>query len=291
MRVQRSHCLRGASGICLPNGSKKAAKERRRQERGAEVSDPNKDGPSTRSVLDRLAHTLPDIPRWLYVRSMLLSGRCEVLGLAEGGPEPQFVVRELEESEDRTVCVVGRPPADAIREATRRNRDGGEILTTPEGASLILSALPDWTATRATLHLLGDASRLPRIVEGEVRPFGASDLATVADELPEELRSELEGAIARGAHAVAASADGRPVSFCYAADETEGLWDISIDTLEPYRRQGYAARCVSYMVDKMRRRGKEPVWAAEVTNLTSMRLATKLGFVPVDELLLFRPSA
>jgi GNAT superfamily N-acetyltransferase len=255
------------------------------------MTDPNKGGPSTKSVLDRLANALPDIPRWLYARSMLLSGRCEVLGLADGGPEPQFVARELEESEDRAICVVGRPPADAIREAARRNRDGGDLLTTPEGASYILGALPDWTAARVPLHLLGDASRLPRIAGSEVRPFGASDLATVADDLPEELRSELEVALARGEPAVAALADGRPVSFCYAADETEGLWDISIDTLERYRRQGYAARCVSYMVDEMRRRGKEPVWAAEETNLPSMCLAAKLGFVPVDGLLLFRPSA
>jgi len=201
------------------------------------------------------------------------------------------VARELEESEDRAICVVGRPPADAIREAARRNRGGGEVLATQEVASHILGALPDWTATRVPLHLLGDASRLPRLTGGEVRPFGASDLATVADDLPEELRSELEVALAKDAPAVAALADGRPVSFCYAADETEGLWDISIDTLEPYRRQGYAARCVSYMVDEMRRRGKEPVWAAEESNLPSIRLAAKLGFVPVDELLLFRPSA
>jgi GNAT superfamily N-acetyltransferase len=255
------------------------------------MSNSNKDGPSTKSVLDRLAHALPDSPRWLYVRSMLLSGRCEILGLAEGGPEPQFVAREFEESENQAICVVGRPPADAIREAARRNRDGGDILTTPEGASHILDALPDWTATRAPLHLLVDASRLPRFAGAGVRAFGAADLATVADDLPEELRSELEVALTRGVPAVAAMADGRPVSFCYAADETEGLWDISIDTLEPYRRQGYAARCVSYMVDEMRRRGKEPVWAAEETNLPSMRLAAKLGFVPVDELLLFRPSA
>ena len=55
--------------------------------------------------------------------------------------------------------------------------------------------------------------------------------------------------------------------------------------------QGYAARCVSHMVDEMRRRGKEPVWAAEETNAPSMRLAAKLGFVPVDGLLLCRPSA
>jgi GNAT superfamily N-acetyltransferase len=255
------------------------------------MSDPNKDVPSTKSVLDRLAYALPDIPRWLYTRSMLLSGRCEVLGLEEGGSEPQFVARELEEGEDGSVCVVGRPPTDAIREAARRNGDGGDVLTTPEGASQVLGALPDWTATRATLHLLGDAPRLPRFAEGEVRPFEISDLAAVADDLPEELRSELEVALTGGAPAVAALADGRPVSFCYAADETETLWDISIDTLERYRRQGYAARCVSYMVAEMWRRGKEPVWAAEETNSPSMLLAAKLGFVPVDELVLFRPSA
>jgi GNAT superfamily N-acetyltransferase len=255
------------------------------------MSDPHRDAPSTKSVLDRLAHTLPDIPRWLYARSMLFAGRCEVLGLAEEAPEPQFVARELEESEDRAICVVGRPPADAIREAARRNRDGGDLLTTPEGATYILGALPDWTVTRVPLHLLVDTSRLPRFAEAEVRPFGVSDMAAVADDLPEELRSELQGALTRAAPAVAALADGRPVSFCYAADETEGLWDISIDTLETYRRQGYAARCVSYVIDEMRRRGKEPVWAAEETNLSSMRLAAKLGFIPVDELLLFRPAA
>jgi GNAT superfamily N-acetyltransferase len=255
------------------------------------MSDPNEDVHSTKSVLHRLAHALPDIPRWLYARSMLLSGRCEVLGLAEGGPEPQFVARELDESENRAVCVVGRPQADAIREAARRNRNGGEVLATQEVASHIHGTLPDWTATRATLHLLGDASRLPRVAGGEVGPLGVSDLATVADDIPQGLRSELEVALAKDAPAVAALADGRPVSFCYAADETEGLWDISIDTLEPYRRQGYAARCVSCMVDEMRRRGKEPVWAAEESNLPSIRLAAKLGFVPVDELLLFRPTA
>jgi len=104
-----------------------------------------------------------------------------------------------------------------------------------------------------------------------VEPFGTSDLAAVAGDLPEGLRSELEVSLAEGAPVAAALADGRPVSFCYAGDQTEGLWDISIDTLECYKRQSYAARCVSYMVDEMRRRDKEPVWAAEET--TPLRCA------------------
>lgn len=238
-----------------------------------------------------LARPLPDVPRWLEVRSMLFSGECEVLGFEEGEPGPSFVARELEESEDQLICVMGRPSVDAIREAVKRNRNGGIVMAAPEDASHALDALPGWTATRATLHLLGDAPRLPRLTEGEVRPFGASDLAAASDDLPEELRSFLENVVGREAPVAAALAEGRPVSFCAAADQTESLWDISIDTLEPYRRQGYAARCVSYMVDEMRRRGKEPVWAAEETNPSSMRLAAKLGFVPVDELVLFRPAS
>jgi hypothetical protein len=38
---------------------------------------------------------------------------------------------------------------------------------------------------------------------------------------------------------VAASfADRRPVSFCYAAAQTESLWDISIDTLAGIGAEG-----------------------------------------------------
>jgi GNAT superfamily N-acetyltransferase len=259
-------------------------------ERPCEESE-TKGMPYMRSVLDRLALTLPDIPRWLEARSMLLSGRCEVLGLEEGGADPRFVVRELEEGEESAIIVVGRPAYETIEEATRRNPNGGIIMTSPEDASHVLGALPGWTATRVTLHLLDNPSRLPRLTEGEVRPFGASELAAASDDLPEDLRSFLENVVGREeAPAAVALTEGRPVSFCVASDQTEGLWDISIDTLERYRRQGYAARCVSYMVDEMRRRGKEPVWAAEVANSPSMRLAAKLGFVPVDGLLLFRPS-
>jgi GNAT superfamily N-acetyltransferase len=244
----------------------------------------------TESRMERLAESLPDVPRYLYARSMLLSNRCELLGLEEERYGPSFVARELEEREDRWFCVVGRPSEEAVREAARRNRNGGEVLATQEGAPRVVSALPGWTATRVIVHLLGDASRLPRFAERDVKPFGAPDLDAAADDLPEELRSYLESAVGRKAPVAASLADGRPVSFCCAEDETEGLWDIAIETLAGHRKRGHAARCVSWMVAEMRRRGKEPVWAAEETNPASLRLAAKLGFVPADELMLFQPA-
>ena len=106
--------------------------------------------------------------------------------------------------------------------------------------------------------------------------------------MPPDLLSELR--LAALSSPIATGLDGaRPVSFCYAASQTESLWDIAIDTLEEYRNFGHAARCVAYMVEYMCRRGKTPVWGAEEWNRASLGLAAKLGFVPVDELVVFHP--
>lgn len=70
---------------------------------------------------------------------------------------------------------------------------------------------------------------------------------------------------------------------------TESLWDVSIDTLEEHRRQGHAARCVAFMVEHMQREGRRPIWNAVKSNAASLALAARLGFVPVDEMVVFLP--
>ena len=79
----------------------------------------------------------------------------------------------------------------------------------------------------------------------------------------------------------------RPAAFCYAGAVTESLWDVSIDTLEPYRRQGYATRCAAFVIEQMRAAGKEPVWGSLFSNVASAQLAARLGFVPVDTIVVF----
>jgi hypothetical protein len=184
-----------------------------------------------RDTLDRLARSLPDVPRWIETRSMLLSGDCELFGLREGGAD--FVVRG-----PVLISVVGRPSRDAIREAASRGRV--DLLAFPENRDHISAALPGWTGVRAVLHLPGDAPQLPEVPGGSVRRLSASEI-DVIEALPPDLRSELESA-AGESPIVAALEDGRPVSFCYAASRTEGLWDVAIDTLEGHRRRGHAAR-------------------------------------------------
>lgn len=235
----------------------------------------------------RLARILPDVPRWVETRSMLLSEKCEILGLEEKGGL-SFVVREPD-ADSVYASVVGRPDRGVIAGAVARGREGGEVLAIPENRSHVAAALWDWNGVSAVLHTLGDATRLPDVPEGSVRLTSSLGVLE-SGSLPPDLRSELEDAV-EASLVAAAFVDGRAVSFCYAGSQTEGLWDVAIDTLEEYRNRGHAGRCAAYMIEHMKRRGKQPVWGAEETNEASLALAARLGFVLVDELIVFHAPA
>ncbi len=164
---------------------------------------------------------------------------------------------------------------------------GDVVVAPPENEAYVCAALPGWKAVSVTLHLLGDAPQLPHVPAGAVRLFDLPEL-TAMSWLPPDLLSEFR--VVYSPIAASSLVDGRPVSFCYAAARTESLWDISIDTLEGFRNQGHAARCVAFMVERMESRGLQPVWGAEQWNRASLGLAAGFGFVPVDSLLVFQPG-
>ena len=59
---------------------------------------------------------------------------------------------------------------------------------------------------------------------------------------------------------------------------------MSVDTLPGARQLGLATIVASTLIRDERRHGREPVWGADEHNHASLRLAARLGFVPVDEL-------
>ena len=214
---------------------------------------------------------------------MLLSGRCEILACGE---EPGDVV--VRARPQPLLVVAGRPPLDSLREAVSGS-PGLVVLCDPSLAQEIGRRLSGWRPVAARIHSLSEEepaparARPPQNVQiGILPPTEAERLANLPPALSAELKDALDGG-----HVTAAFVDWRPVSFCYPAYETETLWDVSIDTLEPYRRQGLAAACVGFLVDHMRRHSKEPVWGALVENPASLELARRLGFVVVDEMTVF----
>jgi GNAT superfamily N-acetyltransferase len=224
---------------------------------------------------------IADEPRWVEVRSILLSGRARV-EVAGTAPPAVVVVRP----DIAQGGVIGRPPHRLIQALAA---DAEELLVEPEHAEWVAQALPGWMFELAILHVLGGAPRLPQVAPGLVRRVSRDELAGWR-EIPDDLREELCEAEAETPVFVAFAGE-RPAAFCYAGAVTESLWDVSIDTLEPYRRQGYATLCAAFVIEQMRAVGKEPVWGSLISNVASARLAAKLGFVPVDTIFVFaRPN-
>lgn len=81
--------------------------------------------------------------------------------------------------------------------------------------------------------------------------------------------------------------DGRAVSICYNRWQTETRWDISIDTVPSYRRQGHAQAVIRWMAGELAKEGRQPVWGAVASNVASQRLAESLGFGPAGRLVVF----
>src|SRR3990172_4056262 len=107
-----------------------------------------------RDTLRRLAVSLPDIPRWLETRSILLSGDAEADGLREDAGT-HFVVRDTVSG---SLAVVGTPEAAAIREAVDASRGATEPLQCrEENAGYVAPLLPGWQRETAVLHLLASS--------------------------------------------------------------------------------------------------------------------------------------
>jgi hypothetical protein len=232
-------------------------------------------------LLLQLANALPDTPRLIETRGMLLANACEVLGLKQTN-DLNFVVRSFQTG---LISVIGKPSTDSIRRATQQNKNQYAVLAFEDNLSYVSEALSSRKVDRAILHLRNESIRLPNVETKMVRYISKEEIAAHSG-IPDELKTVLLIA-SRNSRVAATIVDHQPVSFCYAGSETETLWDISIDTLEGYRGKGYAVMAVSFLIREMKTLGKQPVWGAIESNRASMRLAKKLFFEPVDSLFVF----
>lgn len=240
-------------------------------------------------VLDlpgRLAAELPDEPRWLETRAMLRSGHATVFGgtTIEAG----FAVRMLHGAFS-VAAVVGCPPAAAIA-AVEGTTGMTPLLAQVDNADHVERAIASgaldggWRRERVIVHTHGSfPEATPPDPDVEIRLLSEDD---ALDHLPAGLRFEMMHA--REVAPVAAAFVGRvAASFCYPCWTSESLWAVSIDTLSAYRGRRLGAHVVQFMAAHMRREGRAPVWSAVESNRASLRLAERLGFSAVGEMVAF----
>jgi RimJ/RimL family protein N-acetyltransferase len=228
------------------------------------------------ALLDRV----PDEPGLVDFRGLLLSGSAHILGDDNGW----LVVDER----SPLTCAIGPPGADLLRQVL--NGSSGRYLIAPgEDAQALAIALPDWKIGGVTLHV--QRTPRPRPARLPVWTFTRQSTAWPTFDLPHvpaRLREELRAANERSI-VVTTWMDDRPVAFAYAALMTERWFDVSIDTVEPYRRKGAATAAVSTLIDLMRVSGREAVWGADDRNDASLAMAAAMGFSPVARLVLLSP--
>lgn len=70
------------------------------------------------------------------------------------------------------------------------------------------------------------------------------------------------------------------VGFAACSADCEDMWQIGVDVLPHYRRQGIAAAVTSRLALEILARGKVPFYCAAWCNIPSVRNAVKCGFRP-----------
>ena len=80
--------------------------------------------------------------------------------------------------------------------------------------------------------------------------------------------------------AIGAYDNGRLIGMAGASDDCETMWQIGIDVLPEYRRQGVASALTSTLAVEILKRGIVPFYCAAWSNIRSVRNAIKSGFRP-----------
>lgn len=219
----------------------------------------------------RQPHLLPDVPRWVEARAMLQSHRARVEYDKDG------IV--ISDRFSRVAAVIGTPKFETLLLETE---DAIEVLCTLEDRDWVGSALETWDSEILTLYTLPNLDGLEP-TQHQIAPLQSP---ASLDHLEGELRDEIVTALARH-EVLAMEVDGQPVSFAYAMWQTEGLFDIAVDTAAAFRRRGLARAVVSELIRRCSATGRRAVWGAVESNVASHEFARSLGFIPSDELAIF----
>ena len=214
-----------------------------------------------------LAAALPDEARWVYARSLLLSGDAHVRSGTAG--DGALVL------DPATAVLVGRADLELLREALA-DPPQRALLLEEDALTGVRAALPGWTPRLIVVH------RHPEPYPADTPPAPGVVVSAPLDPgvlagLPADVRADAQDAPAAAVSVV----DGVPVAVCAVSDMTETLWDVGIDTIKPARRQGHATAVFLALAAAMAAQGRQPVWAAYQDHPPSLALAARLGFRPV----------
>lgn len=228
-----------------------------------------------------LAAALPDVPCWVETRALLLSGTA-VLRRSAGRDSAVVLDPELPAG-----FLVGRADPELLRAVTDTAPEDFELVVQEDAIAAAQAALPEWSVAPATVF----SPTVPRAADAAAPPDVVICAPPTDDWLARVPQDDEVRFYAALAEAIALRVvDGDVVAVCAAGDVTETLWDVGIDTVEGFRRQGHGAAAFRALAAHMAAAGQQPVWCAEDANVASMAMAGRLGFEPVGRIAILTRS-
>ncbi|MCI9315242.1 MAG: GNAT family N-acetyltransferase [Lachnospiraceae bacterium] len=112
----------------------------------------------------------------------------------------------------------------------------------------------------------------------EMKILGQSDFAALYK--PEWSNALCEDRKELDVLGIGAYDSGRLIGFAACSADCDTMWQIGVDVLPEYRRQGVAAALTSGLALEILRRGKVPFYCSAWSNIRSARNAVKSGFIP-----------
>ena len=89
---------------------------------------------------------------------------------------------------------------------------------------------------------------------------------------------------------VGAYDNGKLVGLAGCSADCEGMWQIGVDVLPDYRKQGIASTLTSCLAKEILARDKVPFYCSAWSNIRSVRNAVKSGFIPAWVEMTAKPS-
>ena len=118
----------------------------------------------------------------------------------------------------------------------------------------------------------------------DVRRLTVDDRA-LFDGVPDDLKPGIRGDVElmlREGFVAGAVVDDRIVSVAHTNATTARYADIGVFTHEDCRNRGYSTASAAIVAEAIRESGRTPVWSCGEDNLSSLRVAAKLGFNEVS---------
>ena len=91
--------------------------------------------------------------------------------------------------------------------------------------------------------------------------------------------------------AIGAYDNDQLIALAGASADCDNMWQIGIDVLPQYRRQGIASALVSRLAIEILKRDKVPFYCAAWSNIKSVRNAIRSGFRPAWVEMTAKPCA